>query len=81
VIVSGIVHVSMGSAVHDWSLLIREETGASTAIGCLIISLILLKTVCKVSTCVISQSDHPFNSYHQNSRKKLAPIILQGDPS
>jgi len=55
----------MGSAVHDWSLLIWEETGASTAIGCLIISLISPKIGWKVSTCVISESDHPYNSNHQ----------------
>jgi len=78
--VSGIVYVFMGCVVRDWSCAVEftitmgvGPTGALTTIGCLIISRILLKIGWKVFACVsaceiISQADHPFNSYDQKSK-------------
>ena len=52
--VSGIVYVFMGSAVHDSQsslIFIEGPTGALITIDRVIISLILLKFGWKVSTC------------------------------
>ena len=63
--VADIVHVSMGSAVRDWSCAAEftnygGPTGALTSIGCIFILLIFLKIGWKVSTCVRMTPLKPF---------------------
>jgi len=76
VMVSGIVDLFLGFAVHDWSSAVEftndgDPTGALTTIGCLINFLILLNIGWKVSICIKTT---PVKSFLDQTTHSIAMI-------